>query len=137
MKKGKMHNFIIYIFVLVSMVSVAGAGFEGPHLISQHFNDTDVFQCFVEAELLPEDNVTNIKVVEPGSNLVRVSQMRMAHSMLSYRAAFYVLFALAILSGLFLFTNRERFVLFSNRHVSRIGYQVVYLEKQDGRKRIS
>lgn len=137
MKTSKTHKFIIYIFLLVMMVSVAGAGLEESHLVTLHLDDADVMQCFVESELLPEDNVTNIKVVESGSALISAGQMRATRSILSHRAAFQFLYALAMLSGLFLFTNRERFVLFSNRYVLRIGYQVVYIENQDGRKRIS
>lgn len=137
MKKGIIHNFIIYIFLLVTMVSIAGAGLEGPHLVNAHLEKSDVMQCFVDSELLPEDNVTNIKVMEPGSILISNWQIRAVRSVFSYRAALYFLCALAFLSGLFLFPIRERFILYSNRYVSKIGYQVDYIEDQDGRKRIS
>ena len=137
MKNGKMHNFIIYIFLLVAMVSVAGAGLENSHFANDHLYDTDAMQCFVESELLPEDNVTNIKVVEPGRVLVSTWQMRAVRSNFSYRAALYFLCALAFLSGLFLFSIRERCILYGNRYVSKISYQVDYIEDQDGRKRIS
>ena len=137
MKTSKIYNFIIYIFLLVSIVSVIGAGFEEPHLASMHFDNGNVMQCFVETELLPEDNVTNIRVVERSSSLSRVSRTRTTRSALSNRTAFYILCALAVLSGLFLFTNQERFLLFRNRYVLRISYQVVYIEDQDGSKRIS
>ena len=137
MKNGKMHNFIIYIALLVIMVSVTGAGLEGSHLANEHLDNTDAMQCFVESELLPEDNVTNIKVVERGSVLVSVWQMRAVRSVFSYRAALCFLCALAFLSGLFLFSIRERCILYGNRYVSKISYQVDYIKDQDGRKRIS
>ena len=44
MKNGKMHNFIIYIFLLVTMVSVAGAGLENSHFANDHLYETDAMQ---------------------------------------------------------------------------------------------
>lgn len=93
MKNGKMHNFIIYIFLLVTMVSVAGAGLESSHLANEHLDNTDAMPCFVESELLPKDNVTNIKVVEPGRVLVSIWQMRAVRSIfpIGQLFVFYVL----------------------------------------------
>lgn len=137
MNRDTIQKFIIYIFLFVSAVSIAGTGLDGAHQIRMTQAADDVMQCFVESELLPDDSVGNIKVMEPGSMLIRAQQMRTQCSEFSYQSALYFLCALAFLSGLFLFTNRERFALYGNRYVSRIGYQVVYMEDEDGRKRIS
>lgn len=135
MKKGKMHNFIIYIILLAIMVSVTGAGFDGSRLVSGQSDSADIMKCIVETELLSNDNVSNIQIVEKGSVFTSVWQMRVVRSVFSYRAALYYLCALVFLSGLFLFSLRERFILYSNRYVIKICYQVDYIENQDGRKK--
>lgn len=137
MKSKKWNNFMIYIFVIISMISVAGTGLEGPHLFDLYRTDTGVMHCFVESELLPEDNITNVKVVEPGKALLGMEKMRVARLLVSQRAALHSLLALAVLSGLFLYAAWEHFVLCSSRYLSKIGYQIVYIQAQDGRKRIS
>lgn len=137
MNKNKIDNFIVCIFLFISLISVIGVGLEAPHSFSLTKDSGDGMQCFVEAELLFDDNVTNIRLVEKSSNLIQVWHMRTVRSVFSYRKALYFLCALAFLSELFVFSNRERFILYVNRHVSGICYQVVYMEDEDGRKRIS
>lgn len=135
MKNGKMHNFIILIILLAVMVSVAGAGFDGSQLISEQSDNADIMKCIVETELLSNDNVNNIQIMERGSVFASAWQMRVVRSVFSYRSLFSYLCALVFLSGLFLFSIRERFFLYGNRYVSKICYQVDYIENQDGRKK--
>ncbi|MGN0437824.1 MAG: hypothetical protein ACI4F4_04815 [Lachnospiraceae bacterium] len=135
MKKGKMHNFIIHIILLAIVVSVIGVGFDGSRLVSRQSDSADIMKCIVETELLSDDNVNNIQIVERGRVLVSVWQMRVVRGVFSYRAALYYLCALVFLSGLFLFSLRERFILYGNRYVAKVCYQVDYIENQDGRKK--
>lgn len=128
---------MIYIFIIVSMISVAGIGLEGSRLFDLYQTDTSVMHCFVESEPLPEDNITNIKVVEPGKALLGMEKMQATRLLVSRRVAFHFLLALAVLSELFLYAAWEHFVLCSNRYLTKIGYQIVYIQAQDGRKRIS
>lgn len=135
MKKGKMHNFIILIILLAIVVSVAGAGFEGSRLVSGQLEHTDTIKSIVETELLSSDNVKNIQIMERGSVFASVWQMRIVRGVFSYRAALYYLCALVFLSELFLCSLRERFILYGNRYVEKVCYQVDYIENQDGRKK--
>lgn len=135
MKNGKMHNFIIHIILLAIMVSVAGAGFDGSRFISGQSDNVDIMKCIVETELLSNDNVGNIQIMERGSVFASAWQMRVVRSVFSYRSALYYLCALVFLSGLFLFFLRERFILYGNRYVAKVCYQVDYIENQDGRKK--
>lgn len=135
MKKGKMHNFIIQIILLAIVVSVAGAGFDGSRLISGQSDNADIMKCIVETELLSNDNVGNIQIMKRGSVFASVWQMRVVRSVFSFRVALYYLFALVFLSGLFLFSLRERFILYGNRYMAKVCYQVDYIENQDGRKK--
>ncbi|MCM1181570.1 MAG: hypothetical protein NC347_15050 [Clostridium sp.] len=136
MQTGEKKNVIIYIMMLAVLISLTGAGFESSYY-AVFQDEPDVMQCFVESELLPEDNITNIRVVEPGSALIRLNRMRKAGSMLSGRFDLSILCVWPVLPELFWFSNRERFYLYGNRNRSGVGYPVIYMENKDGRKRIS
>lgn len=137
MRESRTRNYIIFIFLLVSIVSVVGAGLEGAHQLRLGGDTGDVVRCFVEQSLLSADNVTNVKPVETNSRLLSIWQVRTNRASVSCRGVFYFLCVLVILAELLLYASKERFILYGNRFLSKADYRIVYIEDKDGRKKIS
>lgn len=137
MRNQKIYNFIIFIFMLVSIISLAGAGLEDSRQLVKCHAIEDGTIYVSESQLVPDDNVSNIKIVEKENVLAGSLQLRASRSSFSYRMALSFLCSLAFLSGLFLLAYSQRSVLYSSRYVSKVGYLITYIQDKDGRKRFS
>lgn len=137
MRESRKRNCIIFIFLLVSIVSVTGAGLEGAHQLRLGGDTGDVVRCFVEQSLLSGDNVTNVKPVETNSHFLGIWQMRTSRALLSCRGVIYFMCVSVIVAESLMYASREHFILYSNRFLSKADYRIVYIEDKDGRKKIS
>lgn len=135
MKKSGLGNFIIYVWILVTVCSVVGVGMDGFPSLDERAYGTDSVRCYGETEMFSVDNVNNIQVVKSESVVASAWQMKVARSFFSYKVSFSFLCALIVISALFLFSVQERCVLYENRLVIRLCFHVDYIEKQDGRKK--
>lgn len=134
MKNSMLQKFIISMTLLVMMVSVIGSGLDGSTFVTKQGDLTDIVEYMLESQLSTGDTVSNMKIAERGSVLASVWQMRIVRSNFSARISIFCLFALTLMSGLFLFSLLERLILCCNLCVSKICYQVTYIELQDGQK---
>ncbi|MDE5863779.1 MAG: hypothetical protein K2K56_10425 [Lachnospiraceae bacterium] len=137
MRESRKRNCIIFIFLLISIVSVAGAGLEGAHQLRLGGGTGDVIRCFVEQSLLSGDNVTNVKPVETDGRLFCIWRTRTKGNSFSYRGVFYFLCVSVIVAESLMYASREHFILYGNRFLSKADYRIVYIQDKDGRKKIS
>lgn len=134
MKRNHINNFIIFIGLMVTLLSIAGTGLSQSRMMDSRLHTEDIMKEYVASELVSPDSVCNIQIVKAGCVLISSFQMRVVRSIFHYESSLYFLCTLIFLSGLFLFSNREKWFFYGNRFVSYICYHVDYIELQDGCK---
>ncbi len=134
-KKEMFHNFIVYLFVLVSFIVAVGYGFgEECQFFSSVYSESE--SSVNAPTFLVNEGLHTVHVRKCNTNVLRFRVMNDTRSEVALRSGFVFLSILAILSVFFRFIHR--IIIYYRRLYVLDRYVVVwFIHNKDGRKRLA
>ncbi len=135
--KGKetIHNFIIYLFVLISLIAAAGYGYdeEFQFFSSAHNNTND---CLNAPAFLVNNDLHTFQVRKSNTTVLRFRMINDKHNEAVLKNGFLFLSILTVLSVFFHLIQRI-IVFYCHLYVRDRVVVIRFIHNKDGRKRLA